>query len=315
MGYVHRLDELDAGFLEDAQALIRTQSHQDRAVLERICRKYGLSREAVYYRIRSYYGKPLSRLRFEYFTPDRATLLYLVRTSASLDELWSRLSIPTKYRAGLFDRVLGVSTFSQAKQLAEREAAAPVYVPGIKDNVALVASQVAGTGSVDRKRHALRIEHGWKQLSWLEAKVSFFNAAYPYTPSAITERTQQRNGKPYRSYTWYSRKLTGLDHVLFAPKHEVYEHLTPFGVWLLFLDDGTYTRNRSSHSVTFAVENDDEARGLIRHLESYGYRFHRYGRAIQLSRGSDVIRFVKEFGEQFKHLTPRSMQYKVGVKV
>lgn len=315
MGKVHRLDELDANFLADARVLISTPSHSGREKLLEMCQKYGISQEAVYYRIRSYYGKPLKQLRDEYFTPSRDALLYLVRSSASLDELWERLPMPVRYRAGLFARVLGVSTFSQAKQLAELEAAAPTYRPSRADNEALLVSQVVGDGSVDRRRRALKIEHGWKQRSWLEAKVKMLAEAFPYVGTSIRQRVQQLNGKPYRSYSWYSGKLRGVDHLLLPPKHTLYRYLTPIGVWALFLDDGSYTRSRHQHVVTFAVENNDEAEGLIAHLETYGYSFHPSGRTIQLSRSSDAIRFIKEFGEQFRHLTPPEMQYKVSVKV
>lgn len=315
MGKVHRLDELDADFLADVRKLIELPSHRAREHLLSVCQKYDISQEAVYYRIRSYYGKPLKQLRDELFTPSREVLLYSVRRSASLDELWETLRLPPTYRPGLFARVLGVSTFSQAKQLAEREAAAPTYRPSRADNVALVVSQVVGDGSVDRKRMALKIEHGWKQRAWLEAKVRMLSEAFPYVQTVIKERAQQLNGKAYRSYSWYSGKLQGLDHLLLPSKPTLYRYLTPIGVWALFLDDGTYTRSRTQHRVSFSVEDDDEAEGLIRHLDTYGYTFHPSGRTIQLSRSSEAIRFIKEFGEQFRQLTPPEMHYKISVKV
>lgn len=304
MSNAHRLDTAHSEFYADVQRLIESPCTGNHVIVTELCQKYGIAQETLYWRIRSYYGKGIAELRREFFTPSREALLYVVKRCSSSDEVRAALNIPSQYWQGIYDRVLGVATFQKAKLLTVEDARPKAYNPSTKDNVALVAATILGDGHYDAVRGAIRIEHGPKQGDWLKAKVELFRCALPYIKTEVTESNRG-------TFKWYSGRIKNFDKVFNAKRTELPEMLTPLGVWLYFLDDGTYS-NTHQQRISFAPTTVEIGDRLIEHLRTYGFDFKTQGRSIVNNGGQvEVKRFLNTFGMPFYDLTPECMRYKI----
>lgn len=304
MSNAHRLDAAHSDFFADVRQLIESPAERNHMLVRAICQKYGITQETLYWRIRSFYGKGIGELRREFFTPSREALLYAVKRCATTDEVRRMLNIPSTCWTGIYERVLGVATFQQARQLTVEAARLKAYNPSTRDNVALIAATRLGAGTYDHRRGELRIKHGPAQSEWLRTKVALFRRALPTVKTDIVVTARG-------IYCWQSGRINGFEPVLTAPKETLPELLTPIGVWLLFLDTGTYICDHEQQ-IAFAVKHDAVAMALITHLQTYGFDFTIRDQRIVIVGGQIAVKqFLNTFGMPFYNLTPESMRYKI----
>jgi hypothetical protein len=297
-------------FYEDAAKLIYCKNEESSELVDSLVAKYGLSREAIYYRVRTYFGDKLRNLRDRFHEPgyeEFARNLLICETKEQLRALYPAIS--HKNWAGIYDRVMGVSTFGKARVAALDVLKVKDYNPSPHDNAAMLAAFRLGDASFDAERGAWRIEHCAKQQGWLETKVMLFREAFPFASETISE-TGRGN------YRWYSRKVGETKYSTFGtrPKSELVEFLNPFGLWILFLDDGSYT-STSQQAVSFAVESLELGTLLVAKLDEFGFKFRVANEHVIVMTGAfDVRRFLRDICEPFSNLTPKCMRYKTSYK-
>lgn len=302
-------------FIDDIQVLLHTKQYKKdkKRIIDQIRKKYNISQEAVYHRIRSYYGKPLREVIWDLHEPTKQEFLEVVKNSTSPQQVREHfIKIPNSQYVGIYDRLLGVSTFHKAKlsTLTFSESSyIKKYSPSVNDNYALIAASKLGDGHfpVRSGNVGIRIEHSAAQKDWLETKVRLFNISFPWTRKNISHT--KRN-----TYSWWGGTFSGGKYSAFAklPKIQMVEKLTPFGIWVLFMDDGSFCWG----NVNFAVENAEIGAALIAHLKTYGYTFKMYSpNSITLQDDLHVKKFAYEFLEPYRYLTPSCMLYKMNCDI
>ena len=299
-------------FYKDCIELIRCPHHKKGEVLKALMDTYGIAMETVYHRIRTYFGKPYKKIRWEYFEPDRkefAKKLLIAKDTNEMRELY--WYIPKTQWIGIYDRLFGVSTFQKAKVKALQELKIKQYNPSIHDNEALFAAIIIGDGYVDKRRKSIKIEHGFKQGCWLKRKVELLTKAFPYMSKEVkfTKR---------KTWIWYSRKIPSKKYqeLLLKSRSELIQYLNPFGTWILFLDDG-HLHTGSTPSLGFSEMPDvlDALQEWFKQPENGEFNFHRYQpMSMSLQQEAEIQRFLNMYILPFEHLTPECMKYKLYLK-
>lgn len=320
MENVQRLNTETSSFYEDCIAIIQSPPHsQDsKNAVEYLMSKYNISRETVYHRIRSYFGRSLSDLRRDYYTPSKEELLKAALLYKDANSFRRAYNIPTEYYKGLFDRVCGVSTYKDVRLLALKSLAPVVYNPSHKDNKAMLSAFVLGDGHVARQRENpyIRCEHSIKQYDWLVCKVAMLQKAFPFIASNKGVQIVDRSFG--QTCIWSSNAIYAdkWKNILLSPKEDLVQHLTPFGLWWLFLDDGCYYTNDKLHTASFSVENTKIGQSLIDVLSTYGIVFSQENEhVISVKDKFSVYLFFRSIIEPFNNLTPDCMKYKTTCKI
>lgn len=295
-------------FYEDCKKLIYCNDNKTKEIINGLCDKYNISQETVYYRIRTYFGDKLRNLRFNFFEPTKEEFIKNLLLTNNKDEIRSIYKdIPDSQWLGIYDRVMGVSTYQKSRLLAEQSLRTSIYNPSIYDNKALIAAIILGDGSYDKLRKAIRIEHCIKQKCWLEKKIELIIKAFPYLYNkiSITKRNTAR---------WYSGKITSKKYlnILEQPKQNLPQYLNEFGLWVLFLDDGC----NSDNSIDYAVENSLIGSELIKKLSEYNIPANQYTEhSISIKKELYRQRFYNNILLPFSNITPQCMEYKIISKI
>lgn len=293
--------------IDDLHQLITCHEFESEDIVTQLATKYNCSKEKIYWTVRSVFGDRLRNLRWNFREPTRTEFLRIILMCSNKEELRQHYSkIPNSQWVGVYDRVLGVSTFSKAKEIALIEILPNVYIPQTDNNEAMWAACRLGDGSFDQKRNSWKIEHCAAQLGWLERKVEMFVKAFPTASSKIVYN-EKRN-----TYSWYSCKIAfgKFREIGTKPKHEVVSKLNEFGLWYLFLDDGCYF-NKSQQLVSYAVENLEIGTRLAELLRSKNHPFRITNKnQITMTGVENVLMFHKNILEPFNNLTPDCMKYK-----
>lgn len=312
MNNVQRL-EIEQNFFTDAIILLTCAPKDVSKHVSELSKKYCISKEAVYYRIRTKYGDKLANVRIKYRQPNKDVLLQIVRLSNSTEEVQQKLNLTDWEFIGLYDRVLGISTFHKAKMLSLKDMEITKYTPSIKDNRSLIYGMRLGDASYDSKRKSMRIEHCYRQKDWLEKKVELLSLAYPYISKNIVERVRT----PKNTFYWYSRKLLG-SAVQYneISKEQMANDINQFGLFVLYLDDGNLGTYGSSSVLGFAVQNKHIGEVLIKNLKSFGFDFKQEtDNYISIKRKSAIQTYLNEMILPFIELVPNSMKYKTVLMV
>lgn len=307
-----------AAFLEDVQRLIQTKQvgKQKKKVADNICKKYSISQEALYYRIRKYYGKSVRQLQQEYFEPSKEDLWEAVKASNSSEEVWSRFDISHNRRVGLFRKHFGECTFQKVKLLEIAEmhfpAISPYYHPDCVDKLSVLAAcRLGDCGFVKRSgKWSIRCEQSLKQEDWLRMKVNLLNKYFSWMLTDIKIRDRSFG----KTCFWYGGTFSTKLHNNFLdiPKKKLVGYINHFGVWWLFMDDGSNTRTGKQRKISFAVENEEVGTELQMLLAGYGYKFIKHNKnSIGVSDQYQVLKFLKEFIYPYRMLTPECMHYKL----
>lgn len=312
MNNVQRL-EIEQNFYTDALVLLTCRPKDVSSHVDKLAKQYNISKEAVYYRIRTKYGDKLANIRMKYRLPSREVLLQTVRMCEQSEQVQERLGLTHWEFIGIYDKILGVSTFSQAKFMAIREMEIVRYNPSIKDNQSLIFGMRLGDGSYDPKRKALRIEHSYKQKPWLEQKVQMMKSAYPFVATEIKDRERTFGMTAF----WYSRKLQG-SAITYneVAKIDMARLINPLGIFILFLDDGNCGTYGHSSVLGFATENAEIGSTLVQNLKTYGFIFtQEHKNMITLKRRAEIQTFLNEMILPFSAFIPDAMRYKTVLKV
>jgi hypothetical protein len=313
MNDVQRLEVRQFTFFEDIKIILTCKPKDVSYHVKNIAKKHNISEETLYYRIRTRYGKKLNEIRKEYRIPDKETLLYVIRNSESTKEVQSKLELTDWEFIGIYDSVLGVSTFSTAKSMALKNIDIQKYVPSIRDNESMIYGMRLGDGYYDTKRSAMRIEHSTKQREWLERKVQLFASAYPYVSTTIKENDRNFG----KTYSWYSKKLVG-SAVRYnqTDKVDMARKINSFGLFILFLDDGNLGTYGYSSVLGFAIENRQIAIELVNTLSTFGFTFKLENEHyISLKNKHSIQSYLNEMILPFESLIPDCMKYKSELKV
>lgn len=166
--------------LEDLNRLIVCGNEESSDIVLELSNKYSCSKEKVYWTVRSVYGAKLRDLRESIRTPSEEEFLKAIFLASDTHEARSMFpKISSDSWKGIYDRVLGVSTFHRAKEIALLNFLPKVSIPQTDNNEAMWAAFRLGDGSYDRVRNAWKIEHCAGQAGWLERKVEMFLKAFP----------------------------------------------------------------------------------------------------------------------------------------
>lgn len=281
-------------------------------VSEELRIKYGVSKKTVHNRFHSIYGKGFRDYVDERILPSKEELTSIILNTSSSDECRQATGLSHRKFVGIFDKLFGVSTYTQAKEKILMSTPAKVRFSSLReDNVAILMSQYLGDGHYDKVRHALRIQHGEKQAEYLRWKVGMIVEGYNLQTAEIIQRNHAQG---HRYYEWYSRKLGNVDFP--EDKAQVVPLLTPLGWLLWYLDDGSYTQD-----ITICIHLEAVALAGQKELATYGIeaRVNKCSGAnaysLTMCGGANSIRFYKAFIEPFLRIVPACMQYKTKVKI
>ena len=313
LGSVYVEDDMKDEFDEAIKIAVESKNVQlFNKVAVGLSAKYGVSKKTVHNRFHSIYGKGFRDYVDERILPTKEELTSVILNTTSSDECRSAIGLSHRKFVGIFDKLFGVSTYSQAKEKILLSTPVKVRMSSLReDNVAILMSQYLGDGSYDRIRHTLRIQHGEKQAEYLRWKVGMIIEGYNLQTPEIQERVHAQG---HKYYDWYSRKLGNVDFP--ANKAEAVKLLTPLGWLLWYLDDGSYTQDISICTHLKAVADAGQ-----KELQTYGIE-SRVNKAhgtnaytLIMCGGTNSIRFYKAFIEPFLNIVPACMQYKTKVKI
>lgn len=301
--------------------LVNVKNNKEKAngLCDLACKEFGISSSGFNKRFKSYYGMTVSSKVSQLLEPTREYLVKAILAAEDVTELWEKLNLSVYRRSGLFDKHFKVSTFEKAKALCLLETFKNDYNPSIDENRSLVASQILGDGSYNSYRGALNISHGEKQIDYVYYKASLFNKAFPETkPAGNTKICKHTQGHIYAS--WWSGRLpskitTWADS---TTKAEMVKSLTPFGMFLWFIDDGYMNLNfvdKGNNYFQIYVHDSEALESLVEELMSYGITSTTSKNSLKIGRMDSAVMFYKCFIEPFKHLVPECLNYKTEMKI
>lgn len=299
----------EVGHMEtkDLFNIISAKDSDTAALVAQAAIKYNCSVEKVYWTIRSVYGDKLKNLKWKFREPSKDEFETAILFSSDSSELRKKyMHINQHQWVGIFDRVMGVSTFCKAKELALLSKLPTKFIPVTDNNMAMWSACRLGDGSYNKERKSWKIEHCHWQRGWLEKKVAFFSKSFPQVSTKITHN-EKRN-----TFSWYSCKIgEGKYHEAgTCDKYLLVKNLNAFGLWFLFLDDGCYY-NGTQQLVSYAVENMEIATALGEHLNKMGHPFRVVNKHnVTMTGIPNIIKFFKEVLEPFQGITPECMKYK-----
>ena len=277
-----------------------------------IARQFGVSHKTVYNRFKSLFGQSPQDYIKNQLLPSKESLIATILDSSSTEECMRMLNLPACLARGLYDQVLGKSTYHAAKlHILQSIPVAIRKVTFREDNVALLMSQYLGDGSYDRKRHSLRIAHSSKQAGYLRWKVGLIHDGYNTVPTEIQTCTHTQ-GHEY--VCWYSKKLGNVDFP--ENRESVVSLLTPMGWLLWYLDDGCWCQDILITTGYQAVAEAGQAE-----LKTYGIeaRVSKCSGAnaynLTMRGQANSLLFFKNFIEPFSEITPECMKYKTEMKI
>lgn len=277
-----------------------------------IAKQFGVSHKTVYNRFKSMYGKNPQDMIKDSLLPTKAKLESVILNTSSAEECRNVLNLPACLNTGLYDRVLGVSTYHAAKIKLLLKSPVSVRSTAFReDNISILMSQYLGDGSYDRTRHSLRISHGIKQAEYLRWKVGLIHDGYNTIPTEIKIRTHAQ-GHEYVS--WYSRKLGNVDFP--EQKSLAVPLLTPIGWLLWFFDDGHWGQD-----LQITNNNEEVCNTAKTELATYGIaaRVNKCANTnawlLTMCGQQNSVLFYKNFIEPFLHIIPESMKYKTEMKI
>lgn len=262
---------------------------------------YNINEKTLYNRFKSIYGKSPREVISENIFPSENQMIEFILNSKTSEEVRFKTGLSQRYFIGIYDKYFKVSTFKESKLKILNKKLNISYNPNIFDNRALIASQILGDGSYDKKRHSITITHGEKQIEYLKFKVSLFTKAFPKFLSKITINNHIQ-GHIYGR--WYSGNIGHYKPPVY--RKDLVKELTPLGWLLYYMDDGCFNQD-----ITIAIKDEEVALSLIHELKTYNIYFRRSKDIIIACGNENSLLFYKNFIEPFKGIIPKCMQYKV----
>lgn len=301
---------------ETTQQLIDTKVSK-KELLNTISDKFNISSAEVHKRIRSMFGKSIDDL----LTPTKQELTLAILQAESIPELKTILKKENGLST-LYDKYYGVSTFAAARIVCEGYREVTPYNPTRDDNLSILISQSLGDGSLEftseRPRYSISITHGEKQFEYLVEKVKLINKAYPTSPSIGTVK-KYKHAQGHSYYTYRTNKMDNAEmrYVYSADKAEMLQRITPLGIFLLYMDDGSLVQSSNAKKLTICNRYPEVRIALQKYLSSYGIEANIYENdmVVCMSNVVSITKFLNNFVVPFKQYTPECMAYKTKLKV
>jgi len=312
-------------FYERVQELVKNVNYRgnyNKEVVVPLMKEFNIQERAVYRRVKSLFGCTITELAQKERTPSRNEVENAVLLSNTKSEAREILGLKESdiVWTTIFDKFFGVSTFTAAKTKLILRQPNKEYYPTVDDNLSIIASQMIGDGSLDRKRRAIRIDHIDWQIDYLKVKVSLFNKAFPES-SGIENIKLRQHIQGHKYVSWYSKKLPikYINKVIEKKKHEVVDLLTPLGLFLLYLDDGSLSisdkYNTCTLSYAYSEHYPELGEALKCHLNTYGYNFKTAKHSVYISSKPEIASFIKNMILPFKKYIPECLEYKIDMKI
>lgn len=301
---------------ETTQQLIDARASKQE-LLDTISLKFNISCKEVHKRIKSMFGASVEEL----LTPTKQELTRAILQVDSIPEL--KLVLKKQHGLSkLYDKYYGVSTFSAARIICENYREVTPYNPTKADNLSILISQSLGDGSLEFKgtepRYALLITHGERQFDYLLEKVKLINKAYPTSPALGTVK-KYKHVQGHSYYTYRTNKMDNSDmrYVYEKSKAALVEELTPLGMFLLYMDDGSLVQSPNAKKLTICNRFPDVRVALKKYLSSYGIETSIYENdmVVCMSNVVAITKFLNNFVTPFKQYIPECMEYKTKLKV
>lgn len=285
-------------------------------VYETLSKEFNIGVRTAADRFKSIFGMPVRDYITKNITPSKEKLIDCFIESKNFEEFYKLSGYnDISGLSKLLHNYFGESNYFKIKLKMIAKIPNENYVVTREDNESILLSQFYGDGSVER-RSSFKIEHGYKQKEYLKFKVSLLNKAYPETNGL--EAINKRIYKDYTSYTYRTGQvlIKQINKILESTVEQNINRLTPFGICLLYLDDGYLSINTEYNTVELGISsvNEDLLNSLKQYFITYGYNFTITSKALVIRSKVEIIKFIKDFIEPYKHLLPECMHYKLDYK-
>lgn len=297
-------------FYEKAQQLIENKESK-KTILKNLATSFCISEKEVHKRIRSLFGKSLD----EVLKPTKSELTMAILKANSIDDLKKDIKMSVGL-GSLYEEYYGVSTFASARKVCENYREITEYNPSRDDNLSLLISQKLGDGYIERK-NSFHIQHGEKQFEYLVEKVKIFNKAFPTTnPVGSIKKYWHKQGHWF--YSWRSGVFNSsqFKYVEETPNNFLVKELTPFGMFLLYMDDGCLAQ-KNVNVLSICNPCNETRVELMKFLKSYGISSVNYQKDMEVCMTNiiDVTAFLNTFVKPFKKYIPANMEYKMNLVI
>lgn len=282
-------------------------------------KEYGLTTNAICKRFNSYYGTTITKLYGQLVLPTKNELVVAISVNDNWTDVVKCLKLNKHYSKGLLDRYFGCSSFAKAKALVCLDIKDINFDPSISNNKALVISQFIGDGHYCSTRGALTIQHGDKQENYLAYKVGLFNKAFP-TSKSVSNIKNHTHAQGHKYSSWYSGRLPSklTTYLESKEEYEMVPDLTPFGILLLFLDDGYFDldfNKRGNTYISIYIHNTKTLNALREELKTYQVETTVSSNVIKIGTYQSAVNFYKNFIEHYLSDIPECMKYKIEMKI
>lgn len=301
---------------ETTQQLIKQKSTKE-VLISELMRKFNISKKEVHKRLKSMFGMSVDEL----LTPTKEEMTRAILQVESIPELKLILKKHNGL-SSLYDKYYGVSTFAAARIVCEEYREVTDYNPTKDDNLSILISQSIGDGSLEYKdqtpRYSIAISHGVEQFDYLVEKVKLINKAYPLTPAvgAIKKRLHPQ-GNWYYQYRTNRMDNSDMRFVYETKKEDLVKEMTPLGMFLLYMDDGSLVQSDNAKKLTISNGFPKVRQAIKTYLLTYGIDANIYddSMVVCMSNTVAITKFLNNFVVPFKKYTPECMEYKTKLKV
>ena len=258
-------------------------------------------------------------------TPTKEEMIdYIIKYDTSEEAYYNSKVRYTNLWSKYLQLYFGTSNFFKIKNSLIYSKKIPKLIPRREDNESIIFSQILGDGYIER-HNSLKIEHCEKQYEYLKFKIDLINNAYPYTNGYghIRKRVQdfKNTGKLLTSYSYRTGEC--LKYVInkYESKtlKEVINSMTPLGIMLLYLDDGSLVQsyNKNYYITTLSISTINQELQIIlqEYFNTYGLSFNiDKSKGVLLQNKKDIISFIQIFILPYKDIIPKEMRYKFDYK-
>lgn len=293
------------------------QKTTKKELLAHLTAKFNIAPKEVHKRIKSMFGMSIDDL----LTPSKEEMTRVILQAESIPELKGLLKKDNGL-ATLYDKYYGVSTFAAARVVCEGYREVTPYNPTKEDNLSILISQSIGDGSLEFKgkvpRYSIAITHGTEQFDYLVEKVKLINKAYPLTPPVgAIKKWLHKQGNWYYQYRTNRMDNSDMRFVYETSKSNLVKDLTPLGMFLLYMDDGSLVQSDNAKKLTISNGFPEVRRALKEYLATYNIEANIYDASmvVCMSNTVAITKFLNNFVLPFKQYTPECMEYKTKLKV
>lgn len=291
-------------------------------VYETLAKEFGIGKRTAGDRFKSIFGKCVRDYIYDNTIPSKEKMIDAFVKSETYEEMIAISGIRHyQIYVSVANMYFHETNYGKIKLSLAAKSTVKGYVVTRADNESILISQLFGDGHFERG-NSIKIEHCEKQYEYLKFKISLLNKAFPETNGfeAIRKRNifDKRTSKKYVSYSYRTSPCLAkqIQRVESRTIDENVNLMTPFGVMLYFLDDGslTYSEKYKTCSLSFASKNEELKECLIKYFRTYGYEFHRHETYIQLQSKIEIVKFINDFLMPFENIIPDCMKYKICYK-